>query len=72
MTEANRDSHVAIGRAYRSYHSEVVRQHVAIVAAIEKKDARAADRLARDHADPFRSRVMNHMQSSLAGDLPTD
>lgn len=60
------------GRSYRGYYNEVVRQHAAMVAAIEKKDARAADRLARDHADLFRSRVMKHMQSSLAGDLPMD
>jgi DNA-binding GntR family transcriptional regulator len=60
------------GRPYRSYYDEVVRQHAAMVAAIDKKDARTADRLARDHADLFRSRVMEHMQSSLAGDLPMD
>ena len=49
-----------------------MRQHAAMVGAIEKKDARAADRLARDHVDLFRSRVMEHMQSSLAGDLAMD
>lgn len=106
MTEANREFHIAIGRAcrnkyvagmyetqlaislrlarlvfaqapltgrsYRSYYDEVVRQHAAMVAAIEKKDARTADRLAREHTDLFRSRVMEHMQSSLAGDVPID
>ena len=106
MTEANRDFHVAIGRAcrnkyvaglyetqlaislrlarlvfaqapltgrsYRSYYDEVIRQHAAMVAAIENKDARTADRLARDHTDLFRSRVMTHMQTSLAGDVPLD
>ncbi len=106
MTEANRDFHVAIGRAggnkyvaglyetqlaislrlarlvfaqapltgrsYRDYYDEVVRQHAAMVAAIEKKDVRAADRLARGHVDLFRSRVLAHMQASLAGDMKLD
>ncbi len=106
MTEANRDFHVAIGRAcrnkyvaglyetqlaislrlarlvfaqapltgrtYRSYYDEVVRQHAAMVTAIENKDARTADRLARDHADLFRSRVMAHLATSLAGDVKLD
>ncbi len=104
MTEANRDFHVAIGRAsgnkyvaglyetqlaislrlarlvfaqapltgrsFRDYYDEVVRQHAAMVAAIEGRNVRAADRLARDHADLFRSRVLAHMQASLAGDMP--
>jgi len=60
------------GRSYRSYYDEVVRQHAAMVTAIEKKDAREADRLARNHTDLFRSRVMEHMQSSLASDVSID
>lgn len=60
------------GRFYRSYYVEVVPKHAAMIAAIKEKDARAADRLARDHADLFRSRVVEHMQSSPAGDLPMD
>ena len=43
-----------------------------MIATIKKKDARAANQLGRDHADLFRCRVMEHMQSSPAGDLPMD
>ena len=60
------------GRFYRSYYVEVVPKHAAMIAAIKEKDARAADRLARDHADLFQARVVEHMQSSPAGDLPMD
>ncbi len=60
------------GRSWRGYSDEVVRQHAAMVAAIENSDAGAADRLARDHADLFRSRVMAHMRTSLAGDVKLD
>ena len=43
-----------------------------MIAAIERTDAEAADRLARDHADLFRARVMAHMQASLAGGVKLD
>ena len=60
------------GRFYRSYYVEVGPKHAAMIAAIKEKDARAADRLARDHAALFQSRGVEHMQSSPAGDLPMD
>lgn len=60
------------GKSYRGYYDEVVAQHHAMVAAVDKGDVRAADRLARDHAALFRARMTEHLQSSLAGDVPLD
>ena len=60
------------GASYKTYYDDVVAQHEAMIAAIERNDAEAADRLARDHADLFRARVMAHMQASLAGGVKLD
>ena len=57
-------------RDQADYYNEVVRQHDAMVAAIEAGDAEAADALARDHIALFRARVQAYIEHNLAGELP--
>ena len=52
-----------------AYYDELIRQHEAIVEAIEAGDADAADQLARDHVALFRSRVVAYIERSLAGEV---
>src|SRR6266852_6126103 len=42
------------GEAHEDYYMEVVRQHEAMIKAVENKDAEGADALARIHTDLFR------------------
>ena len=57
------------GASYRRYYADVVRQHEAMVGAIEAGDAERADALAREHARLFRRRVTRSLQAGLAGDM---
>ena len=45
---------------------EVVRQHDAMIQAIENKDAEEAETLARIHTDLFRDRINRYLNSNLA------
>jgi DNA-binding GntR family transcriptional regulator len=45
---------------------EVVRQHDAMIQAVENKDADEAERLARIHTDLFRDRINRYVNSNLA------
>jgi DNA-binding GntR family transcriptional regulator len=51
------------------YYAEVVRQHQAMIAAIEAGNAEAAEQLARDHVALFRSRVVAYVEHSLADEV---
>lgn len=55
-----------VGEAYDDYYMEVVRQHDAMISAIENKDADEADVLARVHTDLFRDRINQYLNSNLA------
>ena len=55
-----------VGEAYDDYYMEVVRQHDAMISAIENKDADQADILARVHTDLFRDRINQYLNSNLA------
>jgi DNA-binding GntR family transcriptional regulator len=54
------------GDAHQEYYMEVVRQHEAMIAAIERKDPEEADVLARLHTDLFRERIKTYLQQNLA------
>lgn len=55
------------GEAYEGYYMEVVRQHDAMIRAIEDKDADEAEALARIHTELFRDRVNRYLNNNLAG-----
>jgi DNA-binding GntR family transcriptional regulator len=57
------------GEAYEAYYMEVVRQHDAMVEAIENRNADEADKLARIHTDLFRDRINRYLNSNLAGGI---
>jgi DNA-binding GntR family transcriptional regulator len=46
---------------------EVVRQHEAMIAAIESRAVDHADTLARIHTELFRERINRYLNSNLAG-----
>jgi len=46
------------------YYSEVIRDHQEMLAAIERQDAEAADRLGRQHAELFRSRIAKFLEAN--------
>jgi DNA-binding GntR family transcriptional regulator len=46
---------------------EVVRQHDAMIRAIEDKDSDEAEALARIHTELFRDRVDRYLNNNLAG-----
>ncbi len=54
------------GEAYEDYYMEVVRQHDAMITAIENKEVDQADVLARVHTDLFRDRINRYLNSNLA------
>ena len=54
------------GEAHEDYYMEVVRQHEAMIKAVENKDAEGADALARIHTDLFRDRIKRYLNSNLA------
>ncbi len=57
------------GEAHESYYMEVVRQHDAMIQAVENKDADEAEKLARIHTDLFRDRINRYVNSNLAGGI---
>jgi DNA-binding GntR family transcriptional regulator len=57
------------GEAYEGYYMEVVRQHDAMIHAIENKNADEAEALARVHTDLFRDRINRYLNSNLASDI---
>jgi len=54
------------GEAHEDYYMEAVRQHDAMIKAIEGKNADEADALARVHTDLFRDRINRYLNSNLA------
>jgi DNA-binding GntR family transcriptional regulator len=54
---------------HEGYYMEVVRQHDAMIQAIENKDADEAETLARIHTDLFRDRIDRYLNSNLANDI---
>lgn len=57
------------GEDQAEYYAELNRQHDAMVYAIATRDGAAADRLAADHVELFRSRVHRYVDRSLAGEV---
>ncbi len=57
------------GEDQAEYYAELNRQHDAMVYAIATRDGAAADRLATDHVELFRSRVHRYIDRSLAGEV---
>ena len=55
------------GEAYEGYYMEVVRQHEAMIDAIEARNADEAETLARIHTELFRERVNHYLNNNLAG-----
>ena len=51
------------------YYAGVIREHEAMIAAIEAGDAEAAEALGRDHVALFRSRVVAYVEHSLADEV---
>jgi DNA-binding GntR family transcriptional regulator len=54
---------------YESYYMEVVRQHEAMIDAIESCDVEQADELARLHTDLFRDRIDRYLHNNLASSM---
>jgi DNA-binding GntR family transcriptional regulator len=54
---------------YETYYMEVVRQHEAMIDAIEYGNAEEADNLARLHTDLFRERIDRYLNNNLAGGI---
>jgi DNA-binding GntR family transcriptional regulator len=57
------------GEAHEGYYMEVVRQHDAMIQAIENKNPEEAETLARVHIDLFRDRINRYLNSNLASDV---
>ena len=57
------------GEDEADYYADLNRQHDAMVRAIERQDGDAADKLAVDHVELFRSRVQRFIDRSLAGEI---
>lgn len=57
------------GEDEAEYYADLNRQHDAMVQAIERQDGNAADKLAADHVELFRSRVQRFIDRSLAGEI---
>jgi DNA-binding GntR family transcriptional regulator len=55
------------GEPHEEYYMEVVRQHEAMIAAIESRAVDHADTLARIHTELFRERINRYLNSNLAG-----
>jgi DNA-binding GntR family transcriptional regulator len=52
--------------AHEGYYMEVVRQHDAMIQAIESRNADEAEKLARLHTDLFRDRINRYLNNNLA------
>jgi DNA-binding GntR family transcriptional regulator len=57
------------GSAYKQYYARVDAEHRAMVEAIRKRDARAAEQLGRQHTVLFRERVIGYLSESRSGDI---
>jgi DNA-binding GntR family transcriptional regulator len=57
------------GEAHEDYYMEVVRQHEAMIKAVESRDAEQADGLARIHTDLFRDRIKRYLNNNLASSV---
>ena len=55
------------GESAVDYYLKIVRQHDAMIKAIEDGDADGADELARIHTDLFRDRIFRYVNKNLAG-----
>lgn len=55
--------------AYRTHMDEILRQHVAMVAAIRDRDAAAAEALGQSHAYLARSRILDVLSRGVTGAL---
>jgi DNA-binding GntR family transcriptional regulator len=60
------------GEAHEGYYMEVVRQHDAMIKAVESEDADEADAVARAHTDLFRDRIERYLNNNLAGSVPLE
>ena len=57
------------GDPHEGYYMEVVRQHEAMINAVENGAADEAESLARIHTDLFRDRINRYLNSNLAGTI---
>ena len=55
--------------AHEGYYMEVVRQHEAMIDAMENSDADEAEALARTHTELFRDRINHYLNSNLATNI---
>ena len=58
-----------VGETHEGYYMEVVRQHDAMIQAIEDKSADQAEELARLHTDLFRDRINGYLNNNLAASI---
>ena len=59
-----------LGRSKKRHYAKVIRDHEKLIRLIANGDADAADTVARSHSLDFMTRVMEHLQDSLAGSVP--
>jgi DNA-binding GntR family transcriptional regulator len=57
------------GSAYKQYYARVDAEHRSMVEAIRKREAPAAEQLARQHAVLFRERVIGYLSESRSGEI---
>src|SRR5262245_31717827 len=57
------------GSAYKQYYARVDAEHRSMVEAIRKRDAQAAERLARQHTVLFRERVIGYLSESRSDEI---
>lgn len=62
----------ASDEAPEKYYLEIVRQHDAMIDAVESQDVEAADTLARLHTDLFRERIERYIKLSSAAQISLD
>lgn len=56
-------------KAYKEYYARVDAEHHAMVEAIQRRDAEAAEKLARQHTQLFRERVVTYLTESKADEI---
>jgi DNA-binding GntR family transcriptional regulator len=57
------------GSAYKDYYARVDAEHRSMVEAIRRRDAQAAEQLARDHTALFRERVIGYLSESRSAEI---
>jgi DNA-binding GntR family transcriptional regulator len=55
-----------------TYYLEIVRQHNAMIKALEDRDVQAADALGRVHTELFRDRIERYIKRSRASEISLD